>query len=97
MDAQSELVGRLSGWAASAGVTPTWVRGVLRLQLADGTAKAVVTFPQDFWQAYPHASEDRRRDAIEVIVGDVEALYDPDWTQLEAKSIEVHSSLLREL
>lgn len=97
MDGQSELLTRLSGWAASAAVTPTWVRGVLRLQSSDGTAKAVVTFPAGFWDAYPKVSHDRRRDAMDVIVGDIHALYDSDWKQFEAKNIEVHSALLREV
>jgi len=56
VDGRSQLVGRLAGWATGAGVTPTWVRGILRLQSADGTAKAIVTFPTDFWEQFPLAS-----------------------------------------
>lgn len=97
MDGRSRLVGRLAKWAQSVGVTPTWMRGTLRLQSADGTAKAIVTFPTDFWEQFPRASEDRRVDAIEVIVSDVQALYDLQWKQFEAKNIEVHSTLLKEL
>jgi len=32
-----------------------------------------------------------------VIVSDVQALYDPQWKQFEAKNIPVHSALLKEL
>lgn len=73
------------------------MRGILRLESADGTAKAVVTFPEGFWDAYLQASEVRRSDAMDVIVSDVQALYDSNWRHFEAKNIEVHSALLKEL
>jgi hypothetical protein len=96
MDGQTDLVARLESWAAGAGVTPRWVRGVLRVEQPDGTAKAVVTFPPGFWEAFPTASMDRQCDAMDVIVADVQALYDPTWKEFDAKNIEVHSALLKE-
>lgn len=96
VDGQADLIARLESWAASTGVTPRWVRGVLRLEQPDGTAKAVVTFPLGFWEAFPIASMDRQQDAMDVIVADVQALYDPAWKEFDAKSIEVHSALLKE-
>lgn len=94
MDGRSELLDRLAVWAAAVGVTPTWVRGVLRLQADDGTAKVVVSFSDGFWAAFPCASEDRRHAALDIIVREVHALYDPAWKSFEPKVIEVPSVLL---
>lgn len=96
MDGKAELLGRLHDWAASAGVTPVWVRGALRLQLLDGTAKAVIAFPENFWETFATASPGRREDALDVIANDVYGLYEPEWTHFDPKVIEVHSTLLRE-
>lgn len=96
MDGHRLLNEHLAPWASEHAVTLAWIRGTLRLQSPDGKAGAVVSFPPDFWERFPTASQARRTEALDAIRLSVALQYRPPLDEY-AHVIEVENSLLDEL
>lgn len=83
-------------WAQAQGVSLNWVRGSLRLELADGSAGTVLSFAPDFWQRFQAATPEQRERALASIAQDVELLYRGPGSSY-AYVIDVPNSYLQEL
>ena len=97
MDGIDELASRLASWAAGSDVRIKRTSGLLRLENPDGTANAVVTFPNGFWETYEAATEERRNQAMHSMVLRVQVLYPPIWRSQEALDIAIPITFVQEV
>lgn len=96
MNEQQLLSACLMSWAQAEGVSLNWVRGSLRLEMADGTAGTVLSFAPDFWERFQAATQEQRERALASISQDVALLYRGPGSSY-AYVIDVPNSCIQEL
>lgn len=94
MDGMSQVTERLQPWAEEEGVRLQWSDGLLRLERG-GIARAVVTFPPDFWEDFVALGAAEQEVVMDEINHAVWLQFDPDWSAAEAKEIAAPTAEVR--
>lgn len=89
MDGKALLTERLDDWARANRINLAWMNETLRLEDQDGTARAAVAFPRNYWEIFSQLKRERQEAATDAVVLRIHLMHDSEWVGSYAKAIHV--------
>lgn len=97
MNGAEQLDDQLAAWATACNVSLAWVDGILQLREGNGSCRATVSFPVEFWPEYCHLERSAQDAALVSMALSIELQYDPFWAEPKPRRIQISMTDLSDL